>query len=363
MNQDHFWNLMAKNLSGEASEKEKAELATLMQSYPELSLAAQQVTEIWSLKEKEKITNTEAEQAYQQHLLHIEKEQEPFESRVPNEAANVPFDKVHFKRKWNPAFVLIALSLVAATCLVLWQRRPLLIAREKAAPNTEVYSRPGTRTKLVLPDGSAVWLNAGSKLSYPQKFGGNERGVTLSGEAFFDVVKAGKPFIIHTAGVQIKVLGTAFNVRSYPAEKMVETSLVRGRVEITQDRNPDKKYVLQPAEKLTLNTAPADEKNSHPKTPNALAVFATLHYLNDTTIAETSWVENKLVFDDESFADVARKMERWYGVSFLFTAERLERERFTGVFEKETVWQALTAMQLTTPFHYAIKNNQITITP
>ncbi|RYY47036.1 MAG: DUF4974 domain-containing protein, partial [Chitinophagaceae bacterium] len=80
------------------------------------------------------------------------------------------------------------------------------------------------------------------------------------------------------------------------------------------------------------------------------------------TIAETSWVENKLVFDDESFEEIAKKMERWYGVSIRFKNEKIKNEKITGVFEKETVWQALTALQETTQFHFTSKNNSILIT-
>jgi ferric-dicitrate binding protein FerR (iron transport regulator) len=232
----------------------------------------------------------------------------------------------------------------------------------KTAPQTaEVTTRPGTRTKLVLPDGSTIWLNAGSKLAYSQPFDVKDRRVTLTGEAFFDVAKTGELFIIHTEGVQIKVLGTAFNVRSYPAEKKIETSLVRGRVEVSMDDNPEKKYVLTPNEKLTLNTAGTTSMKKKQLVP--LAIVSTLRYSTDsTTIAETSWVENKLVFIDESFEDIAKKLEQWYGVTIVFKNSTVKGEHFTGVFEKETIGQALEALQLTTPFRFIVRENSIIIT-
>ncbi|MDQ6610580.1 MAG: FecR family protein, partial [Bacteroidota bacterium] len=226
----------------------------------------------------------------------------------------------------------------------------------------EVFTRPGSRTKLILPDGSEVWLNAGSRLTYQQPFGDATRSVNLIGEAFFDVVKSNKPFIIYTGGVQIKVLGTAFNVRSYPNEKKIETSLVRGRVEVTLDKSPEKKYILKPNEKLTLNTDDEIVGNNHKKLPPPLAVVSNLRYLDSTTIAETSWVENKLVFVDESFDDIAKRMERWYGVTIIFKNDKVKNERLTGVFEKETVWQALEALQLTTSFHFSLRDDTIIIT-
>jgi transmembrane sensor len=207
-----------------------------------------------------------------------------------------------------------------------------------------------------------VWLNAGSKLIYSKPFGQTERMVSLSGEGFFDVVKSTKPFVIRTSGVQIKVLGTAFNVRNYPSEKRVETSLIRGRVEITLDKSPETKYVLKPNEKLTLNTAEEEKSHVRKNTVAPLAVLSNLRYYDSATIAETSWVENKLVFVDESFEIIGQKMERWYGVKVLFNDEGLKEERMTGAFEKESVLQALEALQITVPFHFTVKQNTITLT-
>ncbi|RYZ27690.1 MAG: DUF4974 domain-containing protein [Chitinophagaceae bacterium] len=129
------------------------------------------------------------------------------------------------------------------------------------------------------------------------------------------------------------------------------------------DKDPDNKYVLKPNEKLTLNTELSSPKKTGGPTEKIIAVRSTLHHIDDETIAETSWIENKLVFDNESFEEVARRMERWYGVTINFKNESLKQEHFTGTFEKETVWQALEAIRLSTPFHYQrLQNNVILIT-
>src|SRR4029078_631833 len=97
-----------------------------------------------------------------------------------------------------------------------------------------VSTKRGSKSKVQLPDGTQVWLNADSRIAYNEKFQGNLREVTLEGEAYFDVVRDEKrPFVIHTAAIDIKVLGTAFNVRSYANEKNTETSLIRGSIEVT----------------------------------------------------------------------------------------------------------------------------------
>ena len=107
---------------------------------------------------------------------------------------------------------------------------------------------------MLLPDGSTVWLNAGSRLTYDSLYGTTLREVTLSGEAYFDVVKnPKKPFIIHTGKINIRVLGTVFNVKSYPEEQTIETSLIKGSIEVSFPSQPSKKIILKPNQKLIID--------------------------------------------------------------------------------------------------------------
>ena len=356
MHQHQFWNLLAKQLAGEASDEETQELTSLIKSYPELSYAAQHVSDIWKLPQP--LNKEETEKAFQKHLSRLQEyeTEQSFNKSLAEKSVQHPYPK-----RWILPLVIVILCLSLATGFILWNRKQLTIASPLSGQTEEIYTRPGTRTRLVLPDSSVVWLNAGSKLSYSHPFGITDRKVFLSGEAFFNVVKKAKPFIIHTNGVQIKVLGTTFNVRSYPSEKKIETSLVQGEVEVFLEKSPEKKYVLKPNEKLTLNTLehhiPAGQKQQE-----AMAILSTLHYLDNSTIAETSWVENKLVFNDEPFDDIAKRMERWYGVTIHFRNEKVKKERLSGVFEKENIIQALTALQETIPFQFSRKDNEITIT-
>jgi ferric-dicitrate binding protein FerR (iron transport regulator) len=357
MHQDHFWNLLAKHLCGEASPAEREELESLIKANPELSFAAQHVTDLWGLKGGEDMDA--AEQAFKKQMLLIANQTDSSPEYVIQDEVDGQ-EKNKGRKKFWP---LLITGIIVVSLLSVWVIKPGPSKySERSIPQTaEYYTRPGSRTKLILPDSSVVWLNSGSKLTYTQPFGVINRTVTLSGEAFFNVVKRTEPFIIHTEGVQIKVLGTAFNVRSYTNEKKIETSLVIGRVEVTLDKRPEKKYVLAPNEKLTLNkeesSITSKKKGQHP-----LAILGSVAYLDSSTIVETSWIDNKLVFVDESFSDIASKMERWYGVTINFKNQKIKYERFTGVFEKETVWQALEALQLTASFHFTNKENTITIT-
>src|SRR4030095_9403678 len=140
------------------------------------------------------------------------------------------------------------------------EKTPEVVASEAMS---SVATKNGNRTKIVLPDGSQVWLNAGSNLDYNNlNFNKDVREVSLNGEAYFDVAKnAGKPFIIHTKKMDIKVLGTTFNVRSYSDEKITEAALIKGSIEVTLKDRKDQKIILKPNEKIIIpNEEPKNEK-------------------------------------------------------------------------------------------------------
>jgi transmembrane sensor len=205
-----------------------------------------------------------------------------------------------------------------------------------------------------------VWMNAGCMITYNEQFGVTHRNTTMTGVAFFDVKESATPFIIHTNGMQIKVLGTAFNVRSYPNENS-ETSLLRGKVEITLDKRPGEKYLLRPQEKLIVGssreTMVYQERKQEP-----IVMLRSVTPSGDSSFVETSWVDNKLIFQDDYFADLAVKLERWYGVKIEFQNEMVARQRISGTITTETIQQAMEALQITTPFHYSLKSNHIIIT-
>ncbi|MES1160366.1 MAG: FecR domain-containing protein, partial [Bacteroidota bacterium] len=178
---------------------------------------------------------------------------------------------------------------------------------------------------------------------------------------------AGKPFVIHAARVDIKVLGTRFNVKSYPSDKTTETTLIRGSIEVSIKDRPTEKIILKPNEKLVVANDDSTLHRNHTSQP-AAAINESLVSIRKPTyetatgaVIETSWVDNKLIFQDEEFSNLAKQMERWYGVTFKFTNPIQEGWSFTGNFQKETIQQALDALKLTQAFNYTIEGNQITI--
>ncbi|WP_160713311.1 FecR family protein [Chitinophaga solisilvae] len=224
-----------------------------------------------------------------------------------------------------------------------WLQPPAFVVYSSAA---------GERRTFRLPDGTRVMLNAGSRLTIPHGFCTSGREVTLSGEAFFDVqVAAGKPFVVHTTGMDIRVLGTVFNVRAYPEDKTAVTTLLRGKVEVLV-KAAGKRMVLAPAEKVAIQTAHPAEK--------PVLTKVTLQQ-QDSVAQEVLWTRNRLILNDLPLREAALEMERWYGVRITVDNSISGKLRYTATFEKETVEQALQALQQSVPFHYKISDHEIII--
>ena len=211
-------------------------------------------------------------------------------------------------------------------------------------------------------------LNSETVLRYPSSFAGPTREVFLNGEAFFNVTHdRSHPFIVHAGKMNIKVLGTSFNVKSYTNDKNMETTLIKGAIEVTLADRPSDRIILKPNEKLVLNNKTFNKPRANNLTTaeesNTNYALTNLTHLrgNYTTIVETSWVNNELVFKDEAFSDLANQMERWYGIKINFKNSNTKDYRFTGVFMKENIVQALNALKLIEPFNYKYNDETVSI--
>ncbi|HPZ86565.1 MAG TPA: FecR family protein [Flavihumibacter sp.] len=376
--QDRLWELLSKKLAGEATRPELDELQQLLRQSPDLHYPLQTITDLWFQQSPQA---EDAEAAFGRHLQRMDKmglslpsAAEPMaeEPTIDNEPM-VEEPTVRRRPHFRTALVLTLLGVTLAGIWWLAQpsvRNHQLADHTQPAVQSEISTRDGSRSKVLLPDGSQVWLNSGSKITYGKDFNTTLREVHLTGEAFFDVVKdTAHPFVIHARNIDIRVVGTAFNVRSYPEDKTVETSLIRGIIEVNVHNRPKEKFILKPSEKLVVA---ADDSLRLPTRqqgqPKMLVdgepklVLGNIHYQPvDSLVVETSWLENKLSFMDESFRDLANRMERWYGVKIKFDNQRLEKIRFTGTFEHETLQQALRALTITASFNYRISENEVTI--
>ena len=373
MSNDRIWILLARKLSGEAFLTEIDELNRLTSLCPQQQKAVDDVATWWS--ENPCADSDFLEATYLAHLermkqkgLHLNEEAQKSQNNLKE---NLAFKKTA-TRKFFLKKVLIA-GCLFAVLLITWiifkpsQDSTLALSFAKAA---EVSTSNGARSKILLPDGTNVWLNSGSKLTYSKDLNtGLIREVFLTGEAFFDVVKnAKRPFIIHTTKMDVKVLGTQFNVKAYNDDKTIETSLIKGSVEVFLTNNPGRKYLLKPNQKLVLlnefsdKAAKSRSTAALSKSSLSLIEIRPLTYLQGTeTDVESSWTKNILSFEDEAFIEVAKKLERWYDVDFEFKNKNWELQFLNGTFEKETLEQAMRALKYSTGFNYNIEGRKITI--
>ena len=372
---DRFWELLSKNNCGEINSVEIKEFEEILLAHPEWKNTADILSNLnfhSSVSEMDK----ESELAFETHLNRMKKADVEF---ADIELSSIEIETATNSRnskKW-----LIFFGVLAAGLLGFFLFKNMLVFSErynkKQSALSQVSTKPGSRmTQIQLPDGSVVRLNSSSSLTYDKNFGKNVREVNLTGEAFFDVTKdSSHPFIIHTNVIDIKVLGTAFNVKSYPNDALTETSLIRGKVEVTVKNRAQEKIYLEPNEKLVVandnsmmnkTSASQPERRTNKPDLSVKQIYSVQHItLNpvDSTIVETSWVDNRLIFqENETFKEVALKMERWYGVQINFLSEKVAGYRPFASFENETITQALDELKLGFKFNYKIEGNIITIT-
>lgn len=346
MSLDILWTLVSKKLAGEASEAELRELEEIVQLHPDWQNAIEQMEHLW--KQQPHFNMQEVEDAYLTHVSKLEGKNIYF-----NEAENRSLEEKKGGKLWQwlaAASVLLLLSLFFYSVFSTEDKG----SASPLAVSSEVSAKSQSKSRLQLPDGSTVWLNAGSKLIYSPDFGQKSREVELIGEAFFDVAKMpGKPFVISTTNVKIRVLGTAFNVKAYEGDKVTETSLVRGRIEVTLRNRPEKTIVLNPFEKLVVENEPEAEKQEVVQRPRPVYSIIDIEPRpTDSTIVETSWMQDELIFREERFEDLARMMEIRYKVNIAIRNSKLKALKFSGSWKDETIEKALEALQFTVPFTY-----------
>ena len=242
-----------------------------------------------------------------------------------------------------------------------------LVQKDEIAWN-ELHIPLGSKSKIVLSDGTQIWLNAGSTLKYPGKFRSRSREIFLEGEAFFDVTHdKDRPFRVSTPELHIKVLGTRFNVKSYPEDNTVETTLISGSIEIEAKqagRNKKNQLRLEPNQKATFikttNKLTLDAVSEPAKMKTQPVGLINIDDQVNTDIV-TSWTQNRLVFSRERFEDIAVKLERWYNVQIIIEDEEVKNYLYTGTFNNETLEQALNALRIASDIHYTIDKDTILI--
>jgi ferric-dicitrate binding protein FerR (iron transport regulator) len=354
--------LISKYLSGNSSAEESEELLHWVGLSEENRLYFSQFQLIWVQSEEEKHTN---DNHWEQLLNRIE-DRENTTIRWNNLAEE---RKERSFRVMKYAAVFTGFLVLSAIFFYLMKVRPSAVT---VAEN--VIEVPyGSKMSLTLPDHSKLWINSGSKVVYDHRFGVDHRRIRIEGEVFFEVAKNPKlPFIVQAGNVSIRALGTAFNVKAYPEEKLVETTLVHGSVEVNK-AGEKKSVLLKPSEKIVIknvnkskeniNLASSEFVKGNKQTIDSASSGEVVVNQDVNVEKETAWKEGKLIFERESLENLATKLMRKYDVSFSFQDEELKSYKFTGTFNDLSLEQIMEALSFSAPVDYDIFEKQVLLKP
>lgn len=206
----------------------------------------------------------------------------------------------------------------------------------------EIKASYGTQTKVILADGTNVWLNSGSTLKFPATFNNSsEREVDLNGEGYFEVSKNElKPFVVRTSKLDVRVLGTSFNVSAYNEYNSMTVALVEGKISLEKEYGGEKKELV---------TLEPDELIEYDQ------ITKKLYHSSSLNIERyTAWKEGQIVFFDDHIDVVVKRLEKWYNVKIHVNGEALKNYSFTATFIDESLEQVLKLLSLSSPMNYKI---------
>jgi len=259
-------------------------------------------------------------------------------------------------------------SYVAVAALAVITIGVYLFRQEQRTPSSQrsiiqYVCKPGERKSFQFPDGTQVILNAGSEIYLNEQYAKNTREVFLKGEAFFEVThNAAVPFIVHTASMDVKALGTAFNVKSYNNESRTEAVLIRGLVEVTLKKDNNRKLLLHPDEKVlwteNKNGGGATTQSSTKNNNQEQGKIQLVKKLDNGHVKELAWVQNNLAFEDEAFEEIAFQLNRWYNVTIRFESNDISQYHFTATFKKEKIEQVLDILKASKKFNYRFEGER-----
>lgn len=357
----YFFDLLSLKLSGDATESQLAEISNMLKINPSLQFLYDQMIEpIYCEKE----AASKADQAYATHYVKMQLAG-MFDS-ANNQNLEPELEKPTGFSKRKLAFIGIAAGIFTIFFINYSLRLDKSVTKQtNNAFVNEVVTKRGSKSSIKLPDGTIVRLNTDSRLTYLNFTAGKNREVTLIGEAYFDVAHdSSRPFIIHTGKINIKVLGTSFNVRNYPQDKELETSLIKGKIEVSLESRPEDIITLKPTEKLII-AKEQDELASATKVKSSIdnkVVLTSITYLrHDSLVAETSWLNDKMVFVNQPLDKIAIELERKYAITISFKDEKVKKFRYTGVFENVSLEKVFQLIKYSKNINYKIDDKNIVI--
>lgn len=318
--------IFERYIQNRASEDEIKRLSSWIRNNQEISL--------WLEQQILASSSTIDNEVKMRMLRNIEAEIDANYSEVTNKQQNIRFQL----KKWMRVAAMFILPVLTALGMYFYMSKtdsstgPLVIAVER-----------GQKANITLPDGSKVWLNSQSKLTYSDNFNVEKRELQLDGEAYFEVAhNPNKPFIVNSNDIAVEALGTAFGVKAYNEDNLISSILMQGKVRVT---TPDGEAILMPNDRIMY------DKTTRKKIKNTVT--------NATDF--TGWIHNELRFENESLGEIAKSIQRIYNVEIIFATERLKNQRFTGTVNNNSLESVLTIIALTSPVSFQIDSHRVTL--
>jgi ferric-dicitrate binding protein FerR (iron transport regulator) len=260
-----------------------------------------------------------------------------YDASLWNETGETTEEPTHQKKKLRFVYELLKVAAVFILAIGAYHLFYAVHPTKQEAPAVSmqtVYAPEGQRTEILLADGTKVWLNTHTSLTFPNQFSATERRVELNGEAYFEVTRdESKQFIVAAKGYQIKVLGTEFNVKAYLQDDIFETALLKGSVEVSSD---------QTGEKIVL-------------TPNRMA-YAVNGRLRESELRHSEhflWKEGIIAFENESVEDIFEIIQHYFDIKIEIRNRSILKDRYTGKFRtKDGIEHVLNVLQLRHKFSY-----------
>lgn len=270
--------------------------------------------------------------------------------RASTEAVLKTLQQVSMQNKKSIRRLILPVLRIAAILVLVCSAGLFIYKRSSRTPVVlyhEISALAGEKKQITLSDGSVVFINSASSIRYPEIFNGSTRQIYLKGEAFFEVAhNKQQPFIIHTGQLKVQVLGTSFGVSAYQQDAQVAVAVSTGKVGVTSnDIKKAKVWMLTPGQQLNYSKSTGNFSKKQVPVEGI-----------------RNWQKNVLVFDFETLEQISRKLERVYGVTFIFNDKSLLKKRFQLKVENETLPNIMKLLSISgNGFQYKVIRRQIII--
>jgi len=349
MEQDIFVTLLAKKLFGEISAEEKQLLNNIIKNDSQKLYEYHFMMELCGKENNQSVHNDNVDDAWEAHYKRYERD-----LKRGGKISEHFFNRVTVR--WLVAAVMAVF--IAVISLIYFKNK-----REVHLYSTE----NNEQKKIILPDGSTVILNANSQITYnDQDFGKKSRIVQMDGEVYFDVIKnKGLPFLVKVHDVSIRVLGTAFDVKAYNKQNKIETSLFRGKIEmtLTENKRHTEKVILLPNEKAVVgNNNVTVSKNKNDISTIKICKIKQVSMNGKTVNRDTAWLQKQLLLDNQTFASFAEDLADRYGKQFVIQDSSVASYIYSGSIPTVSLEKVLDALSSIQSFHYKINHYEVIIT-